>query len=308
MSDHVSDAKLQKQLTTNVSSLSDHGVDYDDEDDFDDEEDYDDEDDEDEVDAGVPVVLGQPVVGGFGFGLFGAPGHASLYYPQGVCANSPIRMFRKLTDHHFDAIPQSSFSRNFYEQQLFRDYLQEQHIPAQNVWTEGLRKIQDGEYVLRCTDRVQARVVDSNVGVPKTGDGDGAGLSGGDGGGPSNAGGPSNTGGSASNACDDNAPSTTASAVQPDAGGSSSGGGSANTAPNNNAATPAFDGNVSQDDAACYGCASKIFDELCYLYRRKIPRDNLPARGKNRSDCWWGRNCRTQTHNNDHAQRLNHVY
>ncbi|KAI9342792.1 hypothetical protein DFJ73DRAFT_842391 [Zopfochytrium polystomum] len=64
---------------------------------------------------------------------------------------------------------------------------------------------------------------------------------------------------------------------------------------------------VSGDAHCCIQCATKIFAEFCYLYRRAIDPTDLPDNVKNREDCWYGRQCRTQSHNPRHAQTRNHV-
>ena len=57
----------------------------------------------------------------------------------------------------------------------------------------------------------------------------------------------------------------------------------------------------------CEGCATTIFATLAYAYRAAIPQAQLPPAVTARSNCWYGRQCRTQRHNAAHAERLNHV-
>ncbi|XP_060073943.1 E3 ubiquitin-protein ligase CHFR-like isoform X2 [Ylistrum balloti] len=57
----------------------------------------------------------------------------------------------------------------------------------------------------------------------------------------------------------------------------------------------------------CYACALRKFKDLAYQYRFSIPRNDLPAEVTSRPDCHWGKNCRTQRHNINHAQRFNHI-
>ena len=57
----------------------------------------------------------------------------------------------------------------------------------------------------------------------------------------------------------------------------------------------------------CEGCATTIFATLAYAYRAAIPPAQLPPAVTARSNCWYGRQCRTQRHNAAHAERLNHV-
>ena len=61
------------------------------------------------------------------------------------------------------------------------------------------------------------------------------------------------------------------------------------------------------DSVACKNCALKIFIDLAYQYRAAIPMAEFPDAVRKRGDCWWGHGCRTQGHNTDHAQRLNHI-
>lgn len=60
-------------------------------------------------------------------------------------------------------------------------------------------------------------------------------------------------------------------------------------------------------DYCCFACATQIFSQLVYNYRAAIPKSSLPREVAERQDCWYGRECRTQTHNLNHAKRLNHI-
>lgn len=64
---------------------------------------------------------------------------------------------------------------------------------------------------------------------------------------------------------------------------------------------------ITKESIICYPCGLKVFKDLAYLYREKIPRDQLPAEASSRPDCYWGRNCRTQFNKPVHAARFNHV-
>eukprot|EP00742_Colponemidia_sp_Colp-10_P004278 GILJ01004563.1.p1 GENE.GILJ01004563.1~~GILJ01004563.1.p1 ORF type:complete len:508 (+),score=59.34 GILJ01004563.1:89-1525(+) len=57
----------------------------------------------------------------------------------------------------------------------------------------------------------------------------------------------------------------------------------------------------------CNGCATHAFAELCYKFRESLPAEDLPAEVTSRVNCWYGRDCRTQSTNLEHAKRLNHV-
>lgn len=55
------------------------------------------------------------------------------------------------------------------------------------------------------------------------------------------------------------------------------------------------------DKIVCYRCGLSYFSELAYQFRKEI-HDQLPADVIGRMDCYWGRNCRTQTHSLHHAR------
>eukprot|EP00826_Nyctotherus_ovalis_P008299 TRINITY_DN12145_c0_g2_i1.p2 TRINITY_DN12145_c0_g2~~TRINITY_DN12145_c0_g2_i1.p2 ORF type:complete len:210 (+),score=75.67 TRINITY_DN12145_c0_g2_i1:768-1397(+) len=63
---------------------------------------------------------------------------------------------------------------------------------------------------------------------------------------------------------------------------------------------------LKQSDVLCVECYKKVWNELVYEYRRNI-NETLPKKVKDRKDCWYGRDCTTQVHNQDHAKRYNHV-
>jgi len=61
------------------------------------------------------------------------------------------------------------------------------------------------------------------------------------------------------------------------------------------------------DVQACRGCTSSVLQSLAYSLRERIPETELPARARGRPKCWYGRNCRTQNHKPQHAERLDHI-
>ncbi|KAG0369807.1 hypothetical protein BC939DRAFT_445911 [Gamsiella multidivaricata] len=67
---------------------------------------------------------------------------------------------------------------------------------------------------------------------------------------------------------------------------------------------------VTSASKLCLGCARDFFaNGPLYQWRVAISPDELPAAVRNRENCWWGRECRTQ-HNflrRGHAERLNHM-
>ena len=62
-----------------------------------------------------------------------------------------------------------------------------------------------------------------------------------------------------------------------------------------------------EEDRLCGTCFDAAFSDLLLQYRRAIPPAELPATVTGRPDCWYGTTCRTQTHNAQHAARLNHI-
>lgn len=63
---------------------------------------------------------------------------------------------------------------------------------------------------------------------------------------------------------------------------------------------------IRKNSSLCRNCVNNIWDIMIYNYRRAI-NNELPANVQNRSDCWYGKNCRTQIHKYSHASKLNHV-
>ncbi|KAI8618814.1 glycoside hydrolase superfamily [Chytriomyces sp. MP71] len=64
---------------------------------------------------------------------------------------------------------------------------------------------------------------------------------------------------------------------------------------------------VAGEDYVCQSCAGRVFAELAYLYRRDMDPTLLPDAVTGRTNCWYGHECRTQSHNSSHAGRLNHI-
>ncbi|KAG7094690.1 hypothetical protein E1B28_005509 [Marasmius oreades] len=62
---------------------------------------------------------------------------------------------------------------------------------------------------------------------------------------------------------------------------------------------------LKPDDWLCMDCVKKVLEENLHLWlldKRIQAGDNVPT-----EDCWYGWNCRTQTHKQSHAARLNHI-
>lgn len=52
----------------------------------------------------------------------------------------------------------------------------------------------------------------------------------------------------------------------------------------------------------CRSCARTALKSLAYQYRRDIPSCALPSEVTSRVDCYWGKECRTQSKNPNHAK------
>ena len=59
---------------------------------------------------------------------------------------------------------------------------------------------------------------------------------------------------------------------------------------------------VTTTTVSCHYCVMKYFKELVYQYRRDIPSSELPAEVIGRTNCYWGKECRTQYTKLAHAQ------
>lgn len=65
---------------------------------------------------------------------------------------------------------------------------------------------------------------------------------------------------------------------------------------------------VPSTKIVCYRCGLNIFKELAYQFRCAIkPTEILPANLRNRENCYYGKNCRTQYSKPSHAQKFNHA-
>ncbi|KAK2948469.1 putative E3 ubiquitin-protein ligase CHFR [Blattamonas nauphoetae] len=64
---------------------------------------------------------------------------------------------------------------------------------------------------------------------------------------------------------------------------------------------------LKKDTAVCFHCLQRVVNHLFLVYRTAIPKDDLPPEIKSLPDCYYGKNCRTQTHKAPHAVRFNHI-
>ncbi|KAG2171635.1 hypothetical protein INT43_008361 [Umbelopsis isabellina] len=58
---------------------------------------------------------------------------------------------------------------------------------------------------------------------------------------------------------------------------------------------------------ACASCKVDVFWGQMFGYWKSIPPNSMPERMRNRENCWYGKECRTQWHNTGHALRRNHA-
>lgn len=63
---------------------------------------------------------------------------------------------------------------------------------------------------------------------------------------------------------------------------------------------------ITKDSSVCRNCSAKVWERILYCYRDHITNE-LPNNVKNRANCWYGKDCRTQGHRYAHAAKLNHI-
>ncbi len=61
-----------------------------------------------------------------------------------------------------------------------------------------------------------------------------------------------------------------------------------------------------KDSELCLPCFNRLWNELLYIYRVSI-QGFLPKEVRERPNCWYGNECRTQIHKQDHAKKYNHI-
>jgi hypothetical protein len=65
---------------------------------------------------------------------------------------------------------------------------------------------------------------------------------------------------------------------------------------------------VPSTQIVCYKCALKTFKALAYQFRTSMKSgDILPTTMRQRENCYYGKQCRTQYNKIAHAQKLNHA-
>jgi len=65
--------------------------------------------------------------------------------------------------------------------------------------------------------------------------------------------------------------------------------------------------NLTGNDAVCDTCASTLFAQVVFDYLKAVPKRDLPAAYQNLPNCYYGKNCRTQSHNQKHRAAYSHV-
>ncbi|CAI2365368.1 unnamed protein product [Moneuplotes crassus] len=63
---------------------------------------------------------------------------------------------------------------------------------------------------------------------------------------------------------------------------------------------------LEKDSSLCRRCFPDVWQKVIYWYRFSISA-LLPNNVQTRQDCWYGDECRTQTHKFSHAAKLNHI-
>ncbi|KAI7752140.1 hypothetical protein M8C21_012468, partial [Ambrosia artemisiifolia] len=64
---------------------------------------------------------------------------------------------------------------------------------------------------------------------------------------------------------------------------------------------------ITSETHICNDCFDELVSFLLYWFRVSLPKDHLPEDAAQREDCWYGYDCRTQNHNDNHARKRNHV-
>ena len=59
-------------------------------------------------------------------------------------------------------------------------------------------------------------------------------------------------------------------------------------------------------DEICAECFANVLNDFLYRYRESV-KATMPIEVKKRKDCWFGKECKTQRHNDDHAKKYNHI-
>lgn len=63
---------------------------------------------------------------------------------------------------------------------------------------------------------------------------------------------------------------------------------------------------LGRNDEICTDCFNTVWEDLVYRYREGI-QSLMPEAVKKRQNCWYGKECKTQTHNPGHAKNFNHI-
>jgi len=63
---------------------------------------------------------------------------------------------------------------------------------------------------------------------------------------------------------------------------------------------------MNSGSPVCLKCFPQVWFQMVFRYRIDI-KPELPPEWKNRAPCWYGINCKTMIHNDDHARKLDHA-
>ena len=63
---------------------------------------------------------------------------------------------------------------------------------------------------------------------------------------------------------------------------------------------------INADDAVCDLCWKELWFQMVFFYRNQIAA-YMPPAVRDRPTCYWGVNCRTMDHNDDHAKKYSHM-
>jgi|NOAtaT_7_FD_contig_31_3196074_length_274_multi_2_in_0_out_0_1 E3 ubiquitin-protein ligase CHFR len=62
---------------------------------------------------------------------------------------------------------------------------------------------------------------------------------------------------------------------------------------------------IGLDTAICTNCLPNLWFQMLFVYYNDV-KPQFPKAIRERPDCWWGINCKTQI-NKPHSEKLNHI-
>jgi len=63
---------------------------------------------------------------------------------------------------------------------------------------------------------------------------------------------------------------------------------------------------MGRKSPVCTKCFDEVWFQICFRYREFI-KPHLPSAARERKTCWYGMNCKTMLHNDDHSKKLDHI-